>query len=118
MSSSHLHDNSTNTVYSVCCYSQAGLKARLAQVQTERLAVMDELCDYLSEIPPADISSFFKPGATFVQKRLALRYIMLLSSQYMRNIDRVHTCICVFHRAAVYDVFNDSTDFFFRHLYM
>ena len=54
--------------------SQADLEVKLAQLQSERLAVMDELCDYLSEIPPADISTFFKPGATFVQKRLALRY--------------------------------------------
>ena len=49
------------------------LKRKLAELQSERLAVMDELCEYLSEIPPADISSFFKPGAAFVQKRLALR---------------------------------------------
>ena len=35
---------------------------------------MDEVCEYLSEIPPADISAFFKPGAAFLQKRLALRY--------------------------------------------
>ena len=49
-------------------------------LQSERLAVMDELCEYLSEIPPADISAFFKPGATFVQKRLALRYMYILLS--------------------------------------
>ena len=56
---------------------QTDLKGRLAKLQLERLTVMDELCEYLSEIPPADISSFFKPGATFIQKRLAMRYFLL-----------------------------------------
>ena len=53
------------------------MKRKLADLQCERLAVMDELCEYLSEIPPADISSFFKPGAAFVQRRLALRYNLM-----------------------------------------
>ena len=60
----------------VCQYLQAELKERLHTLRSERLAVMDELCEYLSEIPSVDISTFFKPGATFVQKRLALRYIL------------------------------------------
>ena len=56
---------------------------------------MDELCEYLSEIPPADISSFFKPGAAFVQRRLALRYSLMIKSQiiwltvYLRHYHRI-----------------------------
>ena len=68
---------------STCTCSQTELNERLAKLQSKRLAVMDELCEYLSEVPPADISNFFKPGAAFLQKRLALRYMYLKCTVYV-----------------------------------
>ena len=45
----------------------------LAEVQLQRMKVMDEVCEMLAEIPAAKITSLFGLSAPFIQKKLALR---------------------------------------------
>ena len=53
---------------------------------------MDELCEYLSDIPAADISALFGPSASFVQKRLALRYSIHKNDVIIYFL---HSAVCV-----------------------
>lgn len=64
----------------MCCpvlqgESRPDLQAELASVRDERLLVMDEICDLLSDISPSQITAVFKVNAGRVQKKLAIRLV-------------------------------------------
>lgn len=62
------------------------MEQKLDDLRSERLRVMDEVCELLSDIPPSRITSLFGLSAAHVQKKLAVRcsstsYHMLAFSQ-------------------------------------
>lgn len=46
----------------------------LATVRSERLSVMDNICELLTDIPPSKITSIFGINASHIQKKLAMRF--------------------------------------------
>lgn len=49
------------------------LKVELEQLRSERLKVMDEVCELLSNVPSSRITMLFGPSAPHVQRKLAVR---------------------------------------------
>lgn len=51
------------------------IQSEIDAVRRERLSVMDDVCDMLSDFPPSEITSLFRHCAGHVQKKLAMRYV-------------------------------------------
>ena len=50
-----------------------GLERELRDVHCQRVAVMDAVCELLSDIPAAKISSMFGVSSDHIQRKLAMR---------------------------------------------
>lgn len=52
---------------------RGNLDERLEEVRLEKMQVMEEVCDLLSDIPAAKMNDLFGLSAAHVQKKLAIR---------------------------------------------
>ena len=50
------------------------LEKELEEIHCRRVAVMDGVCDLLSDIPAAQINSMFGVTSDHIQRKLAIRY--------------------------------------------
>ena len=53
---------------------QVNVERELRDVHSQRVAVMDAVCELLSDIPAAQINSMFGVSADHIQRKLAIRY--------------------------------------------
>ena len=79
----HTHTH-THTRTHARTRTQTGLEAELAGVHQERVAVMDTVCDLLSDIPSSQLCTMFGVTSDHIQRKLALRYDRMIA-----------VCVCV-----------------------
>lgn len=69
------------------------MEQKLDDLRSERLRVMDEVCELLSDIPPSRITSLFGLSAAHIQKKLAVRCSSTSTSYHMLAISQSCTPI-------------------------
>ena len=57
----------------LCYATQASMAGELRDVHSQRVAVMDAVCELLSDIPAAKINTMFGVSADHIQRKLAIR---------------------------------------------
>ena len=85
---SHTHTH-THTRTRTRTHTQTELEAELAGVHQERVAVMDTVCDLLSDIPSSQLCTMFGVTSDHIQRKLALRWDRMIAVC-------VCVCVCVF----------------------
>jgi bloom syndrome protein len=71
----------------------ASLERELRDIHDQRVAVMDGVCELLSDIPAAQINSMFGVSADHVQRKLAVRKQLLSREEDVKRKLSSHTSI-------------------------
>ena len=53
------------------------IQSEIDAICRERVSVMDDVCDILSDFPSSEITLLFKHSAGHVQKKLAIRWVFI-----------------------------------------
>ena len=54
---------------------QAELELRLEEIRSVRFQLMDEVCEVIADIPPAEIERLFGAASSYLQNKLSKRYV-------------------------------------------